>query len=77
MLRIREIGVLSCEYIALILRSSLLSAVVQGQTTGISVPHISPKQVGSIAVPVPPVEEQKRIVEKVKLLCTEIDSLRQ
>ena len=71
-LRIRGIGVLSCEYVALILRSSLLSAVVQGQTTGISVPHISPKQVGSIAVPVPPVEEQKRIVEKVKLLCTEI-----
>ena len=76
-LRIREFGVLSCEYVALILRSSLLSDVVQGQTTGISVPHISPKQVGSIAVPVPPVEEQKRIVEKVKLLCTEIDSLRQ
>ena len=76
-LRIREFGVLSCEYIALILKSSLLSDVVQGQTTGISVPHISPKQVGSIAVPVPPVEEQKRIVEKVKLLCTEIDSLRQ
>ena len=76
-LRIREIGVLSCEYVALILRSSLLSAAVQGQTTGISVPHISPKQVGNIAVPVPPVEEQKRIVEKVKLLCTEIDSFRQ
>ena len=76
-LRIREIGVLSCEYVALILRSSLLSAAVQGQTTGISVPHISPKQIGSIAVPVPPVEEQKRIVEKVKLLCAEVDSLRQ
>lgn len=76
-LRIREIGALTSEYVALILRSSLLSAAVQGQTTGISVPHISPKQVGSIAVPVPPVEEQKRIVEKVKLLCTEIDSLRQ
>ena len=76
-LRIREIGVLSCEYVALILRSSLLSTTVQGQTTGISVPHISPKQVGSIAVPVPSVEEQKRIVEKVKLLCAEVDSLRQ
>ena len=75
-LRIREIGVLTCEYIALILRSSLLSVAVQGQTTGISVPHISPKQVGGIAIPVPPIEEQKRIVEKVKQLCTEIEMMR-
>ena len=67
-LRLRgDAGVLS-SYIALILHSSLLSNTIGGDTTGISVPHISPNQVGSIPFPLPPLAEQKRIVAKLEEL---------
>ena len=65
-LRIRETTAITKEYIALLLRSNLFKNAVEGQTTGISVPHISPGQVGNVAIPLPPLAEQKRIVAKLK-----------
>lgn len=65
-LRIRETCAITKEYIALLLRSNLFKNAVEGETTGISVPHISPGQVGSVAVPLPPLAEQKRIVAKLE-----------
>jgi len=47
-LRIRETAAITKEYIALLLRSNLFRDAVEGETTGISVPHISPGQVGSV-----------------------------
>ena len=55
------------EYIALILRSNLFKNAVEGQTTGISVPHISPTQVGNVVIPLPPIAEQKRIITQIEL----------
>ena len=65
-LRIRETVAITKEYIALLLRSNLFRNAVEGETTGISVPHISPGQVGDVVVPLPPVAEQKRIVAKLE-----------
>ena len=31
------------------------------ETTGVSVPHISPEQIGRFVIPVPPVEEQEAV----------------
>lgn len=53
-LRIRETATITKEYIALLLQSILFKNSVEGETTGISVPHISPTQVGGVAVPLPP-----------------------
>lgn len=71
-LRIRETCAIIKEYITLILRSSLFKNAVEGQTTGISVPHISPTQVGNVAIPLPPISEQKRIITQIELFQEQI-----
>ena len=71
-LRIRETCAIIKEYIALILHSNLFKNAVEGQTTGISVPHISPTQVGNVAIPLPPIAEQKRIVTRIELAMTRL-----
>lgn len=67
-LRIRETSAIYKDYIALLLRSNLFRNSVEGETTGISVPHVSPVQVCAVAIPLPPMAEQKRIVAKLEEL---------
>ena len=71
-LRIRETCAIIKEYITLILRSSLFKNAVEGQATGISVPHISPTQVGNVAIPLPPIAEQKRIITQIELVLNKV-----
>ena len=75
-LRIRETSAITKEYIALLLRSNLFRNSVEGETTGISVPHISPSQVGGVAIPLPPLAEQKRIVAKLEEILPLCDRLK-
>ena len=75
-LRVRETIAITKEYIALLLRSNLFRNSVEGETTGISVPHISPSQVGGVPIPLPPLAEQKRIVAKIEELLPLCDRLK-
>ncbi|NLT09264.1 MAG: hypothetical protein GXY08_07150, partial [Ruminococcus sp.] len=73
-LRVRGFSYLLNTFIALILNSPLLKNPIGEYTTGISVPHISPNQVGSIIVPLPPLAEQKRIADVLERALGEIDN---
>jgi type I restriction enzyme S subunit len=75
-LRIRETLAITKDYISLMLRSELFKNAVESQTTGISVPHISPSQVANFAIPLPPLAEQKRIVAKLEELLVSCDRLK-
>jgi type I restriction enzyme S subunit len=56
---------LEAEYLEHLLGSEMFVAHFAPETTGVSVPHISPDQIASFVIPVPPIEEQKAILERV------------
>lgn len=45
------------------------------ETTGVSVPHISPSQISEFIIPVPPLGEQKNIFKWVEVETTRLDVL--
>ncbi len=53
---------LDADYLLKFLSSSMFAAHFTPDTTGVSVPHISPDQIGNFVVPIPPIDEQKQIV---------------
>lgn len=56
---------LDADYLLKLLSSNMFATHFTPDTTGVSVPHISPDQIGDFVVPIPPVDEQKQIVSFV------------
>ena len=48
-------------YLRAVISSAYFSAYIQPIVTGVNVPHISGKQIASFKVPVPPMEQQRKI----------------
>ncbi len=65
-LKIRETFAIDKRYIVILLHSEMFKNAIEPWSTGISVPHISHKQVGSCIIPLPPLAEQKRIAETLE-----------
>ncbi len=66
---------LNADYLLGLLSSGMFVAHFSPETTGVSVPHISPEQIGNFVIPVPPVAEQKAIVEFVSTESLNFDTL--
>jgi type I restriction enzyme S subunit len=66
---------LDADYLLGLLTSEMFVAHFSPDTTGVSVPHISPEQINNFVIPVPPVAEQKAIVEFVGIELTKFDTL--
>lgn len=56
---------INADYLIALLASPMFVAHFAPETTGVSVPHISPDQIGSFVIPLPPREEQDEIVAKL------------
>ena len=57
---------LNSDYLHCLLSSDMFVAHFHPETTGVSVPHISPEQIGRFVIPVPPVEEQEAVARFVQ-----------
>jgi type I restriction enzyme S subunit len=56
---------IDAEYLQHLLSSEMFVAHFAPETTGVSVPHISPDQIAAFVIPVPPIDEQKAILKQV------------
>ncbi len=63
---------LNSDFLMHFLSAPMFVAHFSPETTGVSVPHISPEQIASFVIAVPPIGEQERIVQ---LLAEELDRL--
>jgi type I restriction enzyme S subunit len=68
----REIGV---DYLKALLASPMFVAHFAPDTTGVSVPHISPEQIKGFVVPVPPLPEQASIAAYIDEVTTRSEAL--
>lgn len=66
---------LHADYLHYLLASEMFIAHFSPETTGVSVPHISPDQINKFIIPIPPMSEQLAIVNDVKRLLTEFGGL--
>lgn len=66
---------LDADYLLALLSSEMFVAHFSPDTTGVSVPHISPEQINNFVVPVPPVMEQKAIVDLLNIESAKFDTL--
>ena len=65
------------QFIALVLRNAVDSGRLQELFTGTTIKHLSGEKLKSFAIPMPPIEEQHRIVERVDQLMSLCDGLEQ
>jgi type I restriction enzyme S subunit len=68
-------GSLIAEYFLRLLSSEMFVAHFSPGTTGVSVPHISPEQIGDFVIPIPPVDEQGAIAEFIAAQTTKLNAL--
>lgn len=73
--RIRVKGFMDSRWVFLWIASNAFKESLSTETTGISVPHISTKQIGDFIVAIPPMEVQKEICEFIDAKCVQIDRL--
>lgn len=73
--RIRVKGFMDSRWVFLWIASNAFKESLSTETTGISVPHISTKQIGDFIVAIPPIEVQKEICEFIDAKCSQIDRL--
>ncbi len=66
---------LSSDFLMQIMSSPMFAAHIEPDTTGVSVPHISPSQIADFVIAMPPIEEQERIASVLDEKLSKFDLL--
>ncbi len=66
---------LNADYLLALLSSEMFVAHFAPETTGVSVPHISPEQIYNFVIPVPPIGEQDKIADFIFTETAKFDTL--
>ena len=61
------------EYIVAFLKSPYVDAAINAVTYGVKMPRVGTETMTSLFVPLPPIQEQKRIIEKLAEVMPEVD----
>lgn len=72
---LRTTSALDSDFLMSFLSSPMFVAHFSPETTGVSVPHISPEQISSFVIAVPPMDEQRRIVQLLNEEILRLDAL--
>jgi type I restriction enzyme S subunit len=72
---LRSRGEISVDYLKALFASPMFVAHFAPDTTGVSVPHISPEQIKSFVVPIPPLSEQDSIAAYIDETTTRSQAL--
>ena len=73
--RLRPVCGVESRYVQIVLRHAKSSGVIAAMSSGVTIQHFSASALRKLAFPLPPVEEQKRIVAKVDELMALCDRL--
>jgi type I restriction enzyme S subunit len=66
---------LNADYLLALLSSEMFIAHFAPETTGVSVPHISPEQICNFVIPDPPIDEQNSIATHISCDTAKFDTL--
>lgn len=73
--RLKPTDLLNEGYLFSLLSSEMFVAHFSPETTGVSVPHISPEQIYNFVIPIPPIAEQQSIANLIAVETSKIDCL--
>jgi len=71
----RTCNALEVDFLHRLLASEMFVAHFSPETTGVSVPHISPDQIKSFLIPIPPLMEQQLIIKHLNVTIRRFDTL--
>ena len=72
---LRTSAELKADFLMLYLSTDMFVAHFSPDTTGVSVPHISPDQIGSFVIAIPSIEEQQQILSRIEIELASLDRL--
>lgn len=72
---LKTYGLMNPWYIVYVLRSDILYKTIREQMKGTGITRITLKQIEPILIPLPPLSEQQRIVEKIEALMPMVNAL--
>jgi type I restriction enzyme S subunit len=77
LIRFRPLGEISSDFIGLFLQTPRYWADITEDSAGIAVPNINASKLASLKFPLPPLAEQRRIIDKVTALLASVNGIRE